>query len=128
MSATSKALQIGSKEKTSRFVAQSTRNELYAEGKASRGKTPRSSQAEWIAPRGRRDPVELLLQAEKGQIPDLLPLRHGRMVRSAFTFYRGSALAMADDLASTPSNGYTCNAAATPTCAILAASQLRSAR
>ena len=46
-----------------------------------------------------------MLQAEKGRLPDLLPLRHGRMVRSAFTFYRGSALKMAFDLASTRSTG-----------------------
>ena len=46
-----------------------------------------------------------MLKADEGRIPDLLPLRHGRMVLSPFTFYRGSALAMADDLASTPSTG-----------------------
>ena len=51
------------------------------------------------------DPVELLLQSEKGRMPELLPLRHGRMVRSAFTYYRGSALTMAADLARTPSTG-----------------------
>jgi uncharacterized protein (DUF2252 family) len=47
----------------------------------------------------------MVLAAEKGRIADLLPLRHGRMVRSAFTFYRGAALTMASDLASTPSTG-----------------------
>ncbi len=47
----------------------------------------------------------MVLEAEKGRMPHLLPLRHGRMVRSAFTFYRGSALAMAADLATTPSSG-----------------------
>jgi hypothetical protein len=105
MSAASKAVPIRPSKDTPKLAAQSTRNELYAAGKAMRDKTPRTSHAEWTAPRGRRDPVELLLQAEKGRIPDLLPLRHGRMVRSAFTFYRGSALAMAADLASTPSTG-----------------------
>ena len=105
MSATSKALPVGLNEKIPKSAAEYTRNELYAAGKALRDKTPRSSHAQWIPPRGRRDPVALLLQAEKGRIPDLLPLRHGRMVRSAFTFYRGSALAMAADLASTPSTG-----------------------
>ena len=49
--------------------------------------------------------MELVLAAEKGRMPELLPLRHGRMVRSAFTFYRGSALTMAADLASTPVSG-----------------------
>jgi uncharacterized protein (DUF2252 family) len=47
----------------------------------------------------------MVLAAENGRIPDLLPLRHGRMVQSAFTFYRGAALTMAADLASTPVSG-----------------------
>jgi len=47
----------------------------------------------------------MVLAAEKGRLPELLPLRHGRMARSAFTFYRGSAMAMAADLASTPISG-----------------------
>jgi len=105
MSTATTAVPIGADEKTAKLAARYTRNELYAAGKVLRDKTPRSSHAEWIAPRLRRDPVELVLQAEKGRLPDLLPLRHGRMVRSAFTFYRGSALAMASDLASTPSTG-----------------------
>ena len=46
-----------------------------------------------------------MLKADKGRIPELLPLRHGRMVLSPFTFYRGSALAMAVDLAGTPATG-----------------------
>ena len=82
-----------------------TRAESYAAGKALREKCPRDSHATWKAPRGRRDPVETVVAADKGRLPDLLPLRHGRMVRSPFTFYRGSALAMAADLASTPSSG-----------------------
>jgi uncharacterized protein (DUF2252 family) len=79
--------------------------ERYAEGKALRETCPRNSHAAWNAPAGRPDSVELVLSAEKGRIPDLLPLRHGRMVRSAFTFYRGAALTMATDLATTPSTG-----------------------
>jgi uncharacterized protein (DUF2252 family) len=66
---------------------------------------PRDAHAAWKVPSDRRDAVELILEAEKGRVPDLLPLRHGRMVRSAFTFYRGAALTMAADLASTPSSG-----------------------
>ena len=53
----------------------------------------------------RPDPVRLVLKADEGRLPDLLPLRHGRMVASPFTFYRGSALAMAVDLAGLPSTG-----------------------
>jgi hypothetical protein len=84
---------------------QLTRAERAAAGKKLRETCPRRSHAGWKPPAGRPDPIELVLRAEKGRLPELLPLRHGRMVRSAFTFYRGSALAMASDLASTPVNG-----------------------
>jgi uncharacterized protein (DUF2252 family) len=79
--------------------------ERYAAGKALRESCPRASHASWKAPADRRDAVDLVLEAEKGRIAELLPLRHGRMVRSPFTFYRGAALTMAADLASTPTNG-----------------------
>jgi uncharacterized protein (DUF2252 family) len=91
--------------KAAPLVVRGSRDELHAAGKALRERCPRSSHAEWKAPHGRPDPVELVLRAEKGRLPDLLPLRHGRMVRSAFTFYRGSALTMASDLAHTPTTG-----------------------
>jgi uncharacterized protein (DUF2252 family) len=80
-------------------------NERFAAGKALRDACPRKAHAAWKPPAGRQDPVQLVLEAEKGRVPDLLPLRHGRMVRSAFTFYRGAALTMASDLASTPVTG-----------------------
>ncbi len=79
--------------------------EQYAAGKALRDKCPRDSHAAWKAPKDRRGAVDTVLAAEKRRFPDLLPLRHGRMARSPFTFYRGSALAMAGDLASTPASG-----------------------
>jgi len=82
-----------------------TFKDRYAAGKALRETCPRDSHAVWKLPAGRPDAVETVLAAEKGRAPELLPLRHGRMVRSAFTFYRGSALAMAQDLASTPTSG-----------------------
>ncbi|MGE5362180.1 MAG: DUF2252 domain-containing protein [Bacteroidales bacterium] len=82
-----------------------TRKEQYAAGKALRGSYPREGHAAWKTPPNRRDPIELVLSAEKGRLRELLPLRHGRMVRSAFTFYRGAALTMAADLATTPSTG-----------------------
>ncbi len=81
------------------------RDERYAAGKALRKSCPRESHGVWKAPAGRSDPLDTVLAAEKGRMPDLLPLRHGRMARSPFTFYRGSALAMAGDLASTPCTG-----------------------
>jgi uncharacterized protein (DUF2252 family) len=86
-------------------VAAGSRSEQYAAGKALRTACPREAHAAWKAPSGRPGAVELVLAAEKGRMPDLLPLRHGRMVRSAFTFYRGAALTMAADLAGTPATG-----------------------
>ena len=82
-----------------------SREERYALGKALRKTCPRESHGAWKAPAGRADPLDMVIAAEKGRMPDLLPLRHGRMARSPFTFYRGSALPMAADLATTPSTG-----------------------
>ncbi|HUN63911.1 MAG TPA: DUF2252 domain-containing protein [Candidatus Sulfotelmatobacter sp.] len=89
------------------FAAQSHHSpaELKTRGKMLREKCPRTSHAEWKPPHDRPDPVRLVLKADEGRIPDLLPLRHGRMVASPFSFYRGSALAMAADLAGLPSTG-----------------------
>jgi len=85
------------------LAPQVSRAELHARGKQMRASCPRTSHAAWKAPSDRRDPVRLVLDADKGRMPELIPLRHGRMVRSPFTFYRGGALTMAADLASTPS-------------------------
>jgi uncharacterized protein (DUF2252 family) len=90
---------------TTKLPPHASAEERLAAGKALRKACPRESHAVWKAPPGRRDAVEMVLAAEKGRFPELLPLRHGRMVRSPFTFYRGSALAMAADLAGTPSSG-----------------------
>jgi len=76
-----------------------------AAGKRLRAHCPRASHANWRAGPGRPDPVSLVTLADKGRLPELLALRHGRMARSPFTFYRGSALAMATDLARTPTSG-----------------------
>ncbi|HYN42091.1 MAG TPA: DUF2252 domain-containing protein [Thermoanaerobaculia bacterium] len=82
-----------------------SRDESVALGKRLRETCPRNSHAAWKAPHDRPDPVDLVLQSEKGRVPDLLPLRHGRMAKSAFTFYRGAALTMASDLSGTPVSG-----------------------
>jgi len=87
------------------FTAHQSRDERKEVGKALREKCPRTSHAEWNPPHDRPDPVRLVLKADEGRLPDLLALRHGRMAASPFTFYRGSALAMADDLAGTQSTG-----------------------
>ena len=59
-------------------------SELYALGKGLREKCPRSSHAEWKAPQTRPDPLFLLTESSKGRIPELLPLRYGRMLQSPF--------------------------------------------
>ena len=53
---------------------------------------------EWLAPSGRRDPVELLEEQAASRVPELVPVRYGRMGVSPFTFYRGAAYLMAADL------------------------------
>src|SRR6266404_754591 len=92
-------------EMVSSFAPRRSRAELYAEGKRLRNKCPRSSHADWKLPHDRLDPVTLLEESDKGRIPQLIPLRHGRMLQSPFTFYRGAALNMAADLASLPRTG-----------------------
>jgi len=87
------------------FQPRYSQTERAAMGKALREKCPRSSHADWNPPRDRPDPVDLVHKADEGRLPGLLALRHGRMIASPFTFYRGSALAMAVDLAGTPSTG-----------------------
>ena len=74
-------------------------------GKSLREKWPRRSHALWKAPHNRPDPLRLLEQSNEGRIPELIPIRYGRMVRTPFTFYRGAALNMAADLAVTPATG-----------------------
>ncbi len=87
------------------FVARHPRTELAAIGFALRDQCPRSSLAEWKPPRDRPDPVRLIKQADQGRIPELVPIRHGRMLQSPFTFYRGAALNMAADLGAMPTTG-----------------------
>jgi len=82
-----------------------TWEELYAKGKSLRDKCPRSDHAVWQAPNNRPDPVALMEESNKGRIPQLIPIRHGRMIQSPFAFYRGAALNMAADLACTPATG-----------------------
>ncbi len=79
--------------------------ELWALGKSLREKCPRSSHAVWKAGYKRPDPLRLLESSNTGRIRELVPIRHGRMVQSPFTFFRGAALNMAADLAVTPATG-----------------------
>lgn len=82
-----------------------TREELYEMGKAMRDQCPRQSHAVWQPPAGRRDPLELVLESNRGRLPQLIPIRHGRMLQSPFAFFRATALNMAADLAATPVSG-----------------------
>jgi uncharacterized protein (DUF2252 family) len=75
-------------------------------GKDVRQTCPRSSHAAWSAPPDREDPVAVLARDDVGRLPQLLPIRYGRMRVSAFTFYRGAASIMARDLAATPVSGF----------------------
>ena len=79
--------------------------ERVARGKAARGEVPRSSHAGFEPSPERRDPVELLERQAKTRVPELVPIRYGRMLVSPFTFYRGAALIMAHDLVTTPRSG-----------------------
>src|SRR5215472_17885979 len=82
-----------------------SRKERYAAGKALRQRVARELHGEWAPGRNRRDPVELVIESSKGRIPDLIPIRYGRMMVSPFTFYRVTANLMAADLAPTPVTG-----------------------
>jgi uncharacterized protein (DUF2252 family) len=88
-----------------RKVAHPTVDERRAAGKEARERTPLSSHAGWAAASGRPDPVGLLEEQNLTREPDLVPVRHGRMLVSPFTFYRGAAKIMAADLAATPTAG-----------------------
>jgi len=81
--------------------------ERRARGKALRKRVPRSSHAQWAAPSGRPDPVELITSQNADRVPWLVPIRHSRMSESPFAFYRGAAKIMASDLATTPATGLT---------------------
>jgi uncharacterized protein (DUF2252 family) len=79
--------------------------ERVALGKAARGAVPRSSHAVWAPNASRPDPGALLASQEVTRVPELVGVRHERMLESPFTFYRGAAIVMASDLATTPDSG-----------------------
>ena len=80
--------------------------ERAAAGRAARSVARRSTHAEWSPPANRRDPVAIIEAQDERRVPDLVPIRHGRMAASPFTFYRGAAAVMAADLATTPASGF----------------------
>ena len=85
--------------------AVSSRRQRHERGRAARRVVPRGSHAGWEPAPDRPDPVDLLEAQAKDRLPDLVPIRYARMMASSFAFLRGSAIIMANDLASTPASG-----------------------
>ena len=90
---------------TPKAVAYFTPAERAARGKAVRGELPRSSHGGWEPGPARADPVDLLEEEAQTRLPELGPIRYGRMLVSPFTFFRGAASLMAADLADGPRTG-----------------------
>ncbi|MCI4323381.1 MAG: DUF2252 domain-containing protein [Thermoplasmata archaeon] len=88
-----------------RAIPSASRAERSARGRTLRRKVPRSSHATWKASRDRPDPIGLLEASGRTRVPELLPIRYGRMAQSPFAFLRGAAGVMARDLAGTPATG-----------------------
>src|SRR5690349_6706540 len=84
------------------IVRHQTLEERYTQGRAVRKTVPHEAHAEWQAPGARRDPVKVLEAQASTRLPDLVPVRYGRMLASPFAFFRGSAAIMAMDLATLP--------------------------
>ena len=78
---------------------------LLAAGKALRDRVPRASHGPWKRDKANVDALAILAASDEGRVPELTPIRYGRMLQSPFTFYRGSAAVMAADLAGTPATG-----------------------
>jgi uncharacterized protein (DUF2252 family) len=76
-----------------------------ARGKRARKQVPRSSHRDWAPAEGRRPPREILGEQDASRVPELVPIRYGRMLVSPFTFYRGAAAIMAADLGGLPDSG-----------------------
>ena len=88
-----------------RKIAHPSVDDRKAMGFGARERVPLSSHAKWCPATDRPGPVALLEGQDKTREPDLVPVRHGRMMVSPFTFYRGAAVIMAADLAATPVAG-----------------------
>jgi uncharacterized protein (DUF2252 family) len=90
---------------TTKVTPRLTVQERVELGKAARTRELRSNHAAWDPPSPRPDPVDLLAAQAVTRIPELVPIRYGRMLASPFAFYRGAAAIMACDLATTPISG-----------------------
>ncbi len=90
---------------TALSIDRRSRADRKDEGRSLRLAVPLASHADWHASKQRRDPIEVLIESGADRLPELLPIRYGRMMQSAFAFYRGAASIMAADLASLPATG-----------------------
>jgi hypothetical protein len=88
-------------------VDRPVRAERRANGLAGRESVPFADQATWSASPNRADPIEILEATNTRRVPELVPIRYGRMMVSPFTYYRGSPAVMAADLAATATTGFT---------------------
>ena len=82
-----------------------SREQRLVAGTAMRDTLPRKSHGVWKRPDKRRNAIDILKKSNRDRLPELVPIRFGRMLRSPFTFLRGSAGLMAHDLATTPGTG-----------------------
>ena len=99
-----------------RKIAHPSIDDRKAKGLEARDRAAPSSHTKWRPAADRPDPVALLAEQDTTREPDLVPVRHGRMMVSPFTFYRGAAKIMAADLAGTPVAGLRLSCAAMRTC------------
>src|SRR5262249_57309120 len=79
--------------------------ERASRGKAARAEVPRRVHGAWEPATSRRDPVDLLEEQAGTRVPELVPIRYGRMLVSPFTFFRGAPCLMAADPAARPPTG-----------------------
>ena len=110
-----------------RKVPHVTLSARTALGEGARVRVPPSSHAGWVPAADRQDPVALVEEQNLRRDVDLVPVRHGRMMASPFTFYRGAAKIMAADLKDTPTAGLVVRCAVMPICRISVCSPRRSA-
>jgi uncharacterized protein (DUF2252 family) len=103
MSASTRATSLLGQSRRSAHESSSGRRK---EGKAMRQQVPFASHAEFVPAGDRPDPIALLQGQDDVRITSLVPIRFGRMAASPYSFYRGAAIVMADDLSKTPTSGW----------------------
>jgi uncharacterized protein (DUF2252 family) len=96
---------MGSQGSENGAYAHPTEAERASRGKAARSEVPRRAHGDWSPPPARVDPVAVLEEQDKTRVPELVPIRYGRMLVSPLTFFRGAAAIMAADLADGPRTG-----------------------